>query len=252
MEVTLGKAFARSERLLSLKAGGWLSSCSKSRSFQRTMRTNLHTEGWVVSTNSYSSLVICKPHLSVEEVIMQQTGLVWACFYLALVVSGLKLDCSARKVVCTGPYRATLKLVQETHFLFWLLLRWATDCWMEGAEGELQIFTGMRWINQCLCKKLSQKWSHRPHCSQWMRWLSSCESLYRCPWSLLVTASLVLLAPLLRCVCFGVHSFPVEYGDLLTHQWWQMKSLLPPELGGSTFLWWSQRRGNNPVHFLVT
>lgn len=157
MEVTLGKAFARSERLLSLKAGGWLSSCSKSRSFQRTMRTNLHTEGWVVSTNSHSSLVTCKPHLSVEEVIMQQTGLVWACFYLALVVSGLKLDCSARKVVCTGPYRATLKLVQETHFLFWLLLRWATDCWMEGAEGELQIFPGMRWINQCFMQKTQSK-----------------------------------------------------------------------------------------------
>ena len=81
------------------------------------MSTNLHTEGWVVSTNSYSSADTGQPLLSVEVVVMQQSGLIWASSYLALVVSGLKLGCSARRVVCTGPYRPTLKLVKEARFL---------------------------------------------------------------------------------------------------------------------------------------
>lgn len=123
--------------------------------------------------------------------------------------------------------------------------------WKEQNE-KLQIFQGLRSVNECLrCKNLSQKWHHRSHWSPWTQWLSSCESLYQCPWSLLVTASLVLLAPLLKFLHFGVYSFPAECGDFLSPQRWEMKSWLPPELGCSAFLWWSQRRDIHPVHFLT-
>lgn len=36
------------------------------------------------------------------------------------------------------------------------------------------------------CKNFNQIWSHGSNGSQWMWWHSSCETLYRCPWSLMV------------------------------------------------------------------
>lgn len=138
---------------------------------------------------------------------MQQAGLICASFYLAFVVSGQKLDCLARRVVCTGPYRAILKVVKK-HISFWLLLRWAMVFWLEGSAWKLQIFPALRCINKHLrCKNLSQKWSYGSHFSQQTRWLSSCESLYQCPWSLLATASLVVLAPLLSLFVLGFTAF---------------------------------------------
>lgn len=68
MEATLGKTFGRSERLLPLKGvGGDFSSASKSGSFARAVRTNLHMDGGGSVNKSMEQLGHPLPHLLVER-----------------------------------------------------------------------------------------------------------------------------------------------------------------------------------------
>lgn len=84
LEVTLGKAFVWSERLLSLKSRGWLSSASKSRSFLWTVRTNLHMEGWVQQQIHRAAWTAVSPVFQLKEKSCNRLGLIWASSYLVL------------------------------------------------------------------------------------------------------------------------------------------------------------------------
>lgn len=135
MAATLGKTFGRSEHLFPLKGvGGDFSSASKSGSFVRVVRTSLHTEGWVLSTNPWSSLDTVYPISWLIS--LHQAGIIQT--------SSCNPSRSEAGVLIQGNLSALgltelLEIGRRNVFLRFLL-RWATVGWLEGAQWELQIF----------------------------------------------------------------------------------------------------------------
>lgn len=108
------------------------------------------------------------------------------------MVSGLKLDCSTRRVVCNRPYRPTERISFKWQKKCFLLASQKMDRRLLGGRSRMRTpdFPGFtRRIPKTAVKiEITDLTT-----AGWTWWLSSRETMHWCPWSWLVQRALCSL-----------------------------------------------------------